>query len=464
MSVASLLEGMRGHGVAALGWIAHHGSTFAAVLLIAAVLVFALVFRRRRRQAAVASAARLQWGIHDLKEQLRIRLAEASAPFADGIDGAPTMGACEAFEADIEAAARNVLLEAGGRRGKAKHLLRQRLNGGDAAALNGSEVAYWRQLGALSLLDSTGDALRAYTRAAELAPDDPQAQMLLGVLCLRTGRLEAAEAAFKRQMELAVNGNGEAARYRAGTMLGDTLAAKGDREAALAAYEAALRGATALAEREPENWAVQRDLSVTHDRIGDMLLQQGQLDLALESYRRSLAVAEGLAKRDPDNLGWQRDLSVAYDCVGEVLERKGAIDDALASYRSGLTLAETIARRDPGRVEWRWDVSASLDRIGDVLMAKGRAGEALAAYRRGLELAENAAEAEPGRTGWQRDLAVSYHKVGCLEALEGNEGEARELLERGRAIIARLDRIAAHRAQWRADLAKFDQALSSLGS
>jgi tetratricopeptide (TPR) repeat protein len=465
MSVASLLEGVRGYGQAALGWIWHHGGLLGAVLLTAAIVVLVMLARRRRRQAAIARAARLQWGIHDLKERLRIRLAEPSAPFANGVDGAPTMGAREAFEADIEAAARNVLLEAGGRRGKAKHILRQHLNGQGGAALNGSEAAYWRQLGALSLLDNTGDALRAYTRAAELAPDDPQAQMLRGVLCLRTGRLEAAEAVFRRQLELAGNGGGggEIARYRAGTMLGDVLAAKGDRQVALAAYEGAQREAAALAEREPDNYAVLRDLSVTHDRIGDMLVEEGQLDLALESYRRSLAMAEALAKRDPDNLGWQRDLSIAHDRVGEMLDRKGDVEGALASFKAGLAIAEAIAARDPERVEWRWDLSASLDRIADVLLAKAKPAEALAAYRRGLALAEGAAEAEPGRTGWQRDLAVSYHKVGCLEALEGNEGEARELLERGRAIIARLDRIAAHQAQWRADLAKFDQALGTLG-
>ncbi|MBX9589474.1 MAG: hypothetical protein K2X43_09215 [Hyphomonadaceae bacterium] len=461
MGVASLLDGMRSYGHGLASWIAaHDGTALAAVGIALAGLVGVTAYRRHRRKSALARAARLQWGIHDLKERLRVRLEEPRAPFADGIDRAPTLGASEALEADIEAAARTVLLEAGGRPGKAKHMLRQRLNGGK---LNGSEAACWRQLGALSLLDNTRDALKAYSRAAELAPNDQQAQMLLGVLSLRAGRLEAAETAFRRQIERAGDAGGEAARYRAGTMLGDVLAAKGEREAALAAYESALREAVALAEREPHNAASQRDVSITHDRIGDMLLEQAHLDLALESYRRSLAVAETLAKRDATNAVWQRDLSVAHDRIAEVLERKGDLDGALASFRTGLSLAETIARRNPERSEARWDVSASLDRIGDVLLAKGQVREALATYRRGLDLAEEAAADDPTRTGWQRDLAVSYHKVGSLEAFGGNESEARELLERGRAIIARLDRIAAYQAQWRSDLAKFDQALGNLG-
>ena len=460
MNVAGLLEGMRGYGHALVVWVAEYDTaTLAIVCLVLAAFAAGIIGRRRRRRNVLARAARLQWSVHDLKERLRLRLAEPKAPFADGVEAAPTMGACEAFEADIEAAANTVLLEAGGRRGRAKHLLQQRLNGGK---LNGSEAAHWRQLGALSLLDSTGDALMAYSRAVDLAPDDPQAHMLLGVVCLRAGRLNRAEGAFRRQMELAGNTGGKATRYRAGTMLGDVLVAKGEREAGLVAYEDARRDAEALAESEPDNTTLQRDLTIASDRIGDMLLHQGQLDLALESYRRSLAIAEKLAARNPDNVGWQRDLSVAHDRIGEVLERKGDLAGTLKSYRAGLAIAETIARRDPERKELHWDVSASLDRIGDVLIAKELPAEAILTYRRGLEIAEAAAEADPARTEWQRDLAVSYHKIGTVEALRGNDSEARELLERGRAIIARLDRIAAYQAQWRSDLAKFDQALSSL--
>jgi len=458
MDVASLLDGMRVHGYLLAGWLTARDVGLLAVAGL--ILIGLAAYRSRRRQWARARSARVQWGVHDLKERLRLRLAEPGVPFADGVGSAPTIGAWEILEADIEAAARTVLIDAGGLRGKAKHLLRQRLNGNGKGELNGSEVAYWRQLGALSLLDNTRDALKAYSRAADLAPDDPQAQMLLGVVSLRAGRLEAAEAAFRRYMELAGNGT---ARHRAGTMLGDVLASKGEREAALAAYEAAQRDGAALAQREPENPAWQRDLSITHDRIGDMLLEERHFDLALESYRRSLGIAEALAKRDPANVVWQRDLSVAHDRVGDALERKGDWDGALASFRAGLSLAEKIAEREQERTDVQWDVSISLDRVGDALLAKGKPTEALAAYRRGLEIAEDVAPTEPARTEWQRDLAVSYHKVGSVEALGGNESEARELFERGRAIIDRLDRIAAYQAQWRSDLAKFDQALGNLG-
>lgn len=452
-----LLDGM--------GWLGRPGIwALAAGLVVLALLVAA---RRRRaggRHRQPKAAALTQ--SHELREELRRKLAEPAGLFAEPANGAPTMGAAEAFEADIDAAAKTVLVEAGGHRSKAKELLRQRLNGNGVGngALNGSETAYWRQLGALSLLESTGDALAAYTRAAELASADPEAQMLAGVLQLRAGRLAAAEAAFRRQIKLGEGVAGSTAPYRGRTMLGDVHAANHAYDEAMAAYQEAQREVLALLDATPDQSALQRDLSVTCDRIGDTHLARGDLEAALESYRNGLEIAQTLAGRDPGNLVWQRDLSVSHDRVGDVLSRKGDPEGGLASYRRGLAIAEELAHRKPGNLNWQWDLSVSHDRIGDMLLARGKTEEALASYRRGLAIAEGLTQRDPSHVGWQRDLAVSYHKIGSLEIDLGNADEARELLGKGRAIIARLERIAAHQAQWRADLSKFDAALRAVRS
>ena len=462
MDAAALLLSVLALAPTAPSWLGRV-QAIAVILALAAVALLAAgyIHRRWRGRVPRRRAARRRDSVGDLKDRLRQRLAQPAA-LADPVAPGPTVGAGEAFEADLAAAAREVLPEAGWRRAAAKHLLHKRLLNGHA--LNGSEAIHWRQLGALALLDDTQDALAAYTRAAELAPGDPDLQMLLGVLYLRTGRLQAAEAAFRRQMDLANGEDGNAAvRHRAGLMLGDALMAKGAREEALAAYEAARSEILALAEREPASPRWRRDASVTHDRIGELLVAEGQVELALESFRRSLELADALAQSGPGNAALQHDLSVAHDRIGEALELRGDLDGALESYRRGLAVAEALTRSEPGRLDWAWDVTVSLDRVGDVLAAKGKADEALAAYRRGLRIAEALAADDPMRMDWQRDLAASCHKIGALEARCGHEAEAREALEQGRAIIARLAEIARHQAQWRADLSKFDAALRNLG-
>jgi len=122
----------------------HHGVE--PVLALAALVVLVLVagtnvWRRRRRRVAQTEAASIRDEAARLKDRLRQRLYEPAALFANGINTAPTMGACEAFEGDLEAVARTVLVEAGGHRAKARQLLRQRMNGGgaDKAQRNGSQ-------------------------------------------------------------------------------------------------------------------------------------------------------------------------------------------------------------------------------------------------------------------------------------------------------------------------------------
>jgi tetratricopeptide (TPR) repeat protein len=437
------------------------GLGIAAGVLVAAAALAWLVAARRRRRTAAARLQKAKDEAAALKAELRRRLAETEGLLANG--GAPTMGVNEAFESDIEAAARTVLTEAGGQRGKARELLRRRVDGHRAAddKLNGSEAHYWRQLGALSLLDGPADALAAYTRAADLAPGDPEARMLVGVLHLRAGNLAAAEAAFRRQIEITSGGGGGVARYRGRTMLGDVHAARGEHNAALEAYSDAQHEVVELLERSPREVGLKRDLSVTWDRMGDVRAAMQEDDAALACYRRSLEIAEALVKAAPENAVWQRDLSVSHDRIGEVLDRQGDRQGALDSFSKGLGIAEALTLRDPDNLQWQWDLSASYDRIGDVLIAEGRRVEARKTYGRGLTVAEALAKRDPGNAAWQRDLAVSYHKIGSIEALD-DPAEAREHLVRGRAIIDRLARIAARQAQWRSDLSQFDETLRSL--
>ena len=446
-------------------WLGAWGA-FAGLSACALLLLTLAARRRRRRRRLEGRTARLRGETQALKEQLRASLVGPDGLFFDGIRVGPTMGVHGAIEADIEAAAETVLVEAGGHRAKAKQLLRRRLNGhalGDGhGRRNGGGVAYWRQLGALSLLDNAADAAAAYARAAELAPDDAQAQMLAGVLHLRAGNLPAAEAAFRRQIKLSNGEDGGISRYRGHTMLGDVHAAYGAHSEALAAYAEAQREVLALLEREPTQPWLRRDLSVTFDRIGDTLASQGELEGALENYRRALEIVAALAAREPNNVVWMRDLSVSHDRIGDTLDRKGEREEALQSYLQGLQFAQALASRDANNSQWQWDLSASHDKIGDMQLAKGENEAALHSYRKGLAIAEALVARDPSNIGWRRDLAVSYHKTGSLEAMRHNPGEARDLLEKGRAIIARLAHIASYQTQWRSDLAKFDRELQGL--
>lgn len=436
-----------------------------AVLVLAGGAAFVRRVRDRRRRRAQVAAAKLDDQTRQLRIELRQRLWEAPKLLDDHLNGAPTMGAQEAFENDIAAAAASVLREAGGEVRKAREILRRRLvanEGGGKGRLNGSDVQHWRQLGALALVDGSRDALAAYERAAELAPQCPEVQMLVGVLNLRQGHLEAAQRAFERQVALASEHDAAVVGYRGRIMLGDVHAARHAHGEALSAYRRAQDEIEAMLCAAPDNQQ-RRDLSVTLDRIGDIFLAQGSSEDALDSYRQALALAEDLAASGDGNPAFRHDLSVSYERIGDLLDKKGDLAGAHRHFSKSLQIAQALAQSDPQNRIWAWDLSASYERLADVLHSQGKPEQALATYRRGLAIAERmVSTGSVAEAGYQRDLAVSYHKIGTLEALLGNMEEARDLLEKGRAIIAQLDRIAAHRSQWRSDLAKFDAALKAV--
>lgn len=448
------------------------------VVSLAVVLLLVHMLRRRRRAEQAARAAQIQNKVEaeaqTLLIELRHRLWVPPKLFDDHLNGAPIMGAQRAFESDIRRVAESTLQEAGGERRKAREILRQRLQGAGGTAagkqatgvhLANSDIAgIWRQFGALSLVDGSHDAMMAYTRAVDLAPDSPEAHMQLGVLQLRNERLDAAERSFKHQISLCTAPETAALRYRGRIMLGDVHAARHEADTALAVYREALAEIEALQAQETETSAFARDLSVTLDRIGDVLLEQGDKTGALKSYSRGLEIAEDLARRNgKGNLDLYHDLSVSHERIGDLLDKRGDLAGAQHHFRESLALTKALVKQQPDNRNWAWDLSTSYERLADVLHAQGRRGEALRLYRLGLSIAERLVTASGlSEASYQRDLAVSYHKIGSLEAAQGNHGEARDLLEKGRAIIAQLDRIASHGKQWRSDLSKFDATLKTL--
>lgn len=454
------------------------GMGVALVSIAAAVLLLGLHVllrkrRARRRQREADMQRKVESEAQTLLIELRQRLWEPPNLFDDHLNGAPIMGAQGAFETDIRRAAESILREAGGERGKAREILRKRLHAPpvttDTTAQASAETdvaGIWRQYGALSLVDGSRDAMVAYTRAVDHAPDNPEAHMQLGVLQLRNGRLHEAERSFQQQISLCTSAETAVLRYRGRIMLGDVRAARHEGEAALATYQEALAEIEALhpTTEEAQAPALARDLSVTLDRIGDALLDQGDKAGALATYTRGLEVAQELAHRaGTDNLDLYHDLSVSHERIGDLLDKRGDLAGAQHHFRESLDLTKALVKQQPENRMWTWDLSTSYERLADILLAQGRRAEALRTYRLGLAIAEHLVTASGlSETTYQRDLAVSYHKVGSLEATQGNHAEARELLEKGRAIIAQLDRIATYGKQWRSDLSKFDAALKTL--
>ena len=213
--------------------------------------------------------------------------------------------------------------------------------------------------------------------------------------------------------------------------LGDVFMLKGHYDGALAAYRDAIVIVMLLSHLDASNSALMDDLSVCHRKIGDALMAKNDHDGALVAYRNAFAIAETLARLDPGHAQWQRNLGVSYDRMGAVLLAKGDYEGALAPHRAALAVAETFVQHNPNNTLWRRDRSVSYQRIGDVLLVKGDCDGALKSYRAGLEIIDALVRHDPDNVLWQRDRIILSVKVTATDpkATETLLADARDVLK-----------------------------------
>ena len=241
-------------------------------------------------------------------------------------------------------------------------------------------------------------------------------------------------------------------RMRASVLVAGCLAGLGR----LAQADPELRQAVALGEQlarqDPTNPPLQRDLSVSHNKVGDVQRAQGDLVGALASFRKSMEITEQLARQDPTNAAWQRDLSVSLDRLGDVQMAQGDLAGALASFRKDMEITEQLARQDPTNAERQRDVSTSHQRLGDVQLAQGDLVGALSSFRKDMEIAEQLARQDPTNAAWQRDLSSSRQKLGDVQLAQGDLAGALASFRESQQLVEQLARQDPTNAEWQRDL------------
>ena len=73
-----------------------------------------------------------------------------------------------------------------------------------------------------------------------------------------------------------------------------------------------------LAEADASNANLQRDLSVSHERIGDTHEHDGKISDAIASYEQSLIIVRSLARRFPKHQRFQSDLIITERRLNEL--------------------------------------------------------------------------------------------------------------------------------------------------
>jgi Flp pilus assembly protein TadD len=107
----------------------------------------------------------------------------------------------------------------------------------------------------------------------------------------------------------------------------------------------------------------------------------------------------------------QRDVSISLNRLGHVLIAQGDLGGARARFQDSLDIAKRLAAADPSSAELQRAVSISLIKLGDVHIAQGDLAGARTRFQDSLDIRKRLAEADPSSAESQRDLVVSLVKL-----------------------------------------------------
>ncbi len=219
--------------------------------------------------------------------------------------------------------------------------------------------------------------------------------------------------------------------------LGNIAKARYDYRAAEGYYAKALEISERLAEKYPEDPYLQCDLSVSCNRLGGIAEARNDYKAAERYYAKTLEISERLAEKYPDDPNLQRDLSFLYNDLGDIAKARNDYNAAEGYYAKALEISERLAEKYPEDPNLQRDLGVSHNKLGGIAEARNDYKAAEGYYSKTLEICERLAEKYPDDPKTQRDLGVSHNNLGGIaearndyKAAEGYYSKALEICER----------------------------------
>ena len=189
------------------------------------------------------------------------------------------------------------------------------------------------------------EAIADFSQALTLAPMFMMAHTDLGIAQMHKGKVDEAIACY--QKAIALDPKSVLAHYN----LGDALEVKGKFDEALAEYHETIR--------------LEKDMVKAHCKLGNVLVAKGKVDEAIAEYRETIRLKE--------------DYPEAHCNLGHALYAQGKLEEAIAECRTAIRLKP--------------DFAEAHSNLGNALRAQGRLEEAIAECRTAIRLKPDFAEA-----------------------------------------------------------------------
>lgn len=322
--------------------------------------------------------------------------------------------------------------------------------------LDPDEAWRWGELGDLCM--TTGDltcagaafaaARNATERALAKAPEDTKVLSHLSVSHTKIGDQEIASgnltAALVNYSEsenivrrLFITGSNNPSLFRllsvVNVKMGDLQNQFGEHTTAIDMYNSALLILSAFSTQDPKNEGLKRDIGSIQNKIGDVYFDHEKFDSAFRSYSEAFRILFPLAVRQRGNVLAQSELASTYERFGDVYTKKENLILARKNFLKSLNIRRVSSKQDRNNLKFQHDLSVSHHKLGDVERALGNTEFALSNYKIAFDIDSRLADHDPTNAAWQKALMVS-----CVKIAQTDHRVAREKFEQALEIAKEL--------------------------
>jgi serine/threonine protein kinase/tetratricopeptide (TPR) repeat protein len=311
-----------------------------------------------------------------------------------------------------------------------QEFLRERANDPDVRLE--AARAHWRMGEIYRLLgpDRNAEAAESFTAALDLLaapPADPaeeaayrlergKALLQLGDLRRSQVDLAAAEQSYRRAAEALVGTPGDGPRLAAEAqrLLGLVLVRQGRFDEAEAAHRRARDELDALRAADPADPLRRLSLAHAHNGLGAVLRTRGRADEAADCFRRAVALERGLITEFPQSRQYRVSLGTSLQNLGNLLYAGGQFPDAAESYGESLALYRRLAEDFPDVPAHRAEEARLLLRLGAGHRRANDGRRAEQEYRAAVALWKGLIDRHGADPDYRRELARGYNLLGNL--------------------------------------------------
>ncbi len=191
-----------------------------------------------------------------------------------------------------------------------------------------------------------------------------------------------------------------------------------------------------LAGSRPDDAAVRSGLALGYSNLGMVLGQSGQLNDARACLQTALDLQSSAASPSVQMRG---DLAATYNQLGFLSSSK-SVAEAKTAYRHASDEFERLAKDEPHVLRWQAQLATTLNNLAALAAQAERLDDAEADYRRAVEIQRQLTSRAPQVVAYLRDLSVSQNNLGYLLSRKDQPELAVEHFEGARANLSRLAR------------------------